>query len=398
MFKKIYFLFLLFLIFPVIVFAEDYVTVIYNANDGSGRTKTVQLPKGDSYILEGNSIFDQIDDDPNDSMDDKLISNWRTKSDGSGLYVSINYSYKNKPNDPSAVYTLFNESDTVNLYAQWVGREDASNCIENLFASGEAVSVENGNVTIERGKDVTFNMVFKESPYDQFSYLNYIELPDYIVDYIEEDPDYKAYLLKEHSLIVNISYAGSVYQETSYFHIDDGKIFIDIPPENSKTNSATNLTLRFTLWVKFEKRQINNRELTVKVFVFNEHEDTTEEIYPKGNIVTRYVDADTDEEFDSVSSTDVLGASYLPEKLSYEGYELVEEPTETHFEYEEYDQVIVYKYRKVKEVHVDPIENDSNEHNPETGGSLPVVLIVLLVITGVVTTVIYNKKRLLIKQ
>ena len=241
-------------------------------------------------------------------------------------------------------------------------------------------------------------MVFKESPYDQFSYLNYIELPDYIVDYIEEDPDYKAYLLKEHSLIVNISYAGSVYQETSYFHIDDGKIFIDIPPENSKTNSATNLTLRFTLWVKFEKRQINNRELTVKVFVFNEHEDTTEEIYPKGNIVTRYVDADTDEEFDSVSSTDVLGASYLPEKLSYEGYELVEEPTETHFEYEEYDQVIVYKYRKVKEVHVDPIENDSNEHNPETGGSLPVVLIVLLVITGVVTTVIYNKKRLLIKQ
>ena len=206
MYKKIYFLFLLFLIFPVIVFAEDYVTVIYNANDGSGRTKTVQLPKGDSYILEGNSIFDQIDDDPNDSMDDKLISNWRTKSDGSGLYVSINYSYKNKPNDPSAVYTLFNESDTVNLYAQWVGREDASNCIENLFASGEAVSVENGNVTIERGKDVTFNMVFKESPYDQFSYLNYIELPDYIVDYIEEDPDYKAYLLKEHSLIVNIMF------------------------------------------------------------------------------------------------------------------------------------------------------------------------------------------------
>ena len=87
--KKLVFLLILIMGIPLTINAKDTLTITYDANDGSGRTKTVDLPRGDSYTMLGNDVFSSLNDDAKNPHDDKVIKSWNTSPDGSGTTLSI---------------------------------------------------------------------------------------------------------------------------------------------------------------------------------------------------------------------------------------------------------------------------------------------------------------------
>ncbi|MBR4693669.1 MAG: MucBP domain-containing protein [Bacilli bacterium] len=392
---------LILLVFPIMVFAEEYITITYDANDGSGRTKTFQIQKGDSYTIEPCSIFEYIDPNPNDFMDDMVITEWNTKADNSGTHLRVGYTYSETDRSPYyvSIYNIINDWDNITLYGSWEGRADIASGIKQVRLTGlGAVPTDDGSYTLSHEASFDMEINIEETSMFQFSYLNYFEIPDYFDEYLDGEPEIKAFLEEKCPFVIKINYNGGVIDETGYFYLNDNKFFIDNPPENLYSNSSTNMTINYNFGVTVTYENINNRRLLVKTVVINNKADKTLVIYPKGNIFVKYVDADTGEVFDSVTTRDVIGLPYTPIINEYDGYELVTEVTDNNYEYEEHDQEIVFKFRKVANGKEEPKEDDSNEHNPETVGSLPVVLILLFVITGVVTTVLYDKKRLLIKK
>ncbi len=405
--KSLYFILLFLLIFPLKVFAEDTITVIYNANDGSGRTKTFEMPKGDEYTFEDGHIFEHIDPNPNDSMDDLNIAYWTTEADGGSIFIGT---YRNNPYDPYHYekYNYINNSTSLTLYAQWEGRKNIASGITSITPTGDAiVTNDDGSYTIKH--DASFELVLKlqETSSIQFNRLSYLELPDYFIDYLEEEPDIKAYYEKARPFIISITYKNEVYRATCYSYIEGNKLFINMLEGGTKPNqmieNTTNLSLTFRYWVKAETRKVNNRWLLVKTVMYNNHEEAAEEIFPKGKIVVHYIDVDTKEELDSISTTNVLGVSYTPDGKIFNGYKLIESPN-NNYEYEDYEQVIYYKYKKLSNIpqaeNTQTLSNGTKtiKENPNTSVGIPLLLFVFFLITGVLFTVLDLQKKKRIKR
>ena len=107
-----------------------------------------------------------------------------------------------------------------------------------------------------------------------------------------------------------------------------------------------------------------------------------------GTIKVKYIDVDTKKELiEEVSSTDVINRTFIPSSKEIDGYYLVETPELESYTYNEEEQTIYYKYRRVdtKEEVVEEEPQTKLEENPETGifdfikYSIIVVSIIILV-------------------
>ena len=45
---------------PFVVKAQERLTITYDANDGTGRTRVITYSKGNSYTIAGNDIFNSF--------------------------------------------------------------------------------------------------------------------------------------------------------------------------------------------------------------------------------------------------------------------------------------------------------------------------------------------------
>ena len=75
--KKIILLVIAYILFvPFMANAEEKYTITYDANDGTGRTKVVEVDNINKVKMPGVSIFKNLNDDPEDPLDDKIIYSW----------------------------------------------------------------------------------------------------------------------------------------------------------------------------------------------------------------------------------------------------------------------------------------------------------------------------------
>ena len=133
----------IFLFQSINVYGAEKITIIYDANDGSGRTKVVELDKGDEYRLLGSDAFDNLNDDSNDPMDDKVILGWMKNPDDSRYTYATYAILKNNPNSSSQynMWESLNSQTEITLYAMWDKREDISNLLAAHALSGEGATL-----------------------------------------------------------------------------------------------------------------------------------------------------------------------------------------------------------------------------------------------------------------
>ncbi len=394
MIKKAYFILLSLLVFPIMVFAEDYVTITYDANDGSGRTKVVQLEKGDSYTLAGNDLFEQFDKDPNNPMNDKVINRWGkepTSTSGFSVYSTIEPTYYGSHNSS---YDFFNDASEITLYAIWEGREDISDLLTLDNMSGEAVQYSNGEYIISDFKDFRYDVGFEETVNtvsengytiyvaNGIEQLSYYRLPKHFTDalpfYIKEE-------LEEHFPLPIIITAGSQrYNYVGSYYIKDDILYIDLIDhgdiESKKLYAASNVRISFLFQLTWNKKFINNRWIYSVTITFNSDSHDPIEVYQKGKIFIKYIDEDTNEELiPEESYSDVLGVVHNVDLKEIDGYKLIDKPEKLIYEFDEEDQTIYFKYVKNDEKEEQEEQTSIQTENPNTaiGISIRNVLIIL---------------------
>ncbi len=444
--KKLLLSLIIFFSFCIVVSA-DTLTITYDANDGSGRTKVVEFEKGDSYEIAGNDIFEQINNNPDDPMDDRIISRWTLNPDNSdfgySLFITINRI--DAHNNIDSDWTFLNNQTEVTLYAKWDERDDISDLltVDSLTGDG-VVQNENGEYSVLEYGDFTYFVSFKEIykvVYDsghaetvirQMGQLSYYRLPEYFIDNI---PFYiKKEFEKPLPFLITVTASSRTYRYIGSYYIKDNILYIDIIKHGDDASrvlySVNNVNIRFIYGIKWEKVEVNNEFIySATITYINGVTTDSVEVYQQGRIITRYIDIDTGEKLsDDGTSEGIVHNQFIPEAKEFENYELVESPEDKNYYYEPETQTLYFKYRKKKveeptpeeptpeepsadEPSVDepPVEEPKKEEeptkeinkiieekkevqeNPNTGTHLPIVVLLISIILLLLLKLIKRK-------
>lgn len=397
--KKLLLLFCIIFLFGIKNVNAETLTITFDANDGSGRTKVVEYEKGPSYKMLGADSFKYLDDNLDNPMDDKVISGWSKNPDGAITYGA--YNNITKPNyelSGTTPYDVLNNANEITLYGVWTKRQDVSYMIDSFTVMGEGVTQkENGDYNIPLDSSVEFKFVLKESAPSgglshQLSELSYFDLPDSLLEYF---PDYalKAFSIPK-SIPIRITYSGNEYPtEHAKKYIKNHKLFIDIIPDGSYgaslVESSTNITLKFSFYGRVKKIENNGHIIRGVMISYEIPDDTVEKdyIFPQGKIVSKYIDIETGKELikDEISE-DIIWTKYVLNEKNIDDYKLIEYPEEDVYYLEDKQQTIYYKYRKIN-------NSPSSEliDNPNTIRFI--TIIVLLLIINIASLYIYMIKR-----
>ena len=400
--KKLLLLLSIMLLFEIQNVNAETLTITFDANDGSGRTKVVQYEKGPSYKMLGADSFKYLDDDLDDPMDDKVIKGW-SKTPNGGTTYEANRDItrpKNTPSDQITSYDVLNNADEITLYGFWTERKDVNYMINSFTVTGEGVTQkENGDYDIPLDSSAEFQIVLKESIPSgdlayQFSELSYIDLPDSFFEYF---PDYvlEAFSNPE-SIPITISYSGNTYPTThAKKYVKDHKLFIDIISDGSYgaqlINSSTNITLRFNFYGRVKMIENNGHMVRGVTLSYEIPDDTVEEdyLFPQGKIISKYVDIDTGKELaEEEISEDIIWTKYALGQKKINNYELIEYPEEDVYYLDNEQQTLYYKYRKIAN---SPSAISNILDNPNTSRSIAILALLLTIIVG--SFYIYKIKR-----
>lgn len=383
MIKKILFLLSFIFLFEIKNVNAETFTITYDANDGSGRTKVVECEKDSGCKALGADTFKNLDDDPNDPMDDKVISGWSITPDGYRDYY---------------VYEVINNVDDITLYGIWSERKDVNYMIDSITVTGDGVTQkENGDWDIPLDSSVEFKIVISESspsenlPH-QFSELSYIDLPDSFFEYF---PDYvlEAFSAPE-SIRIKIMRNNNTYVTThSKKYVKDHKLFFDIIADGTDgsylVDRSTNIVLSFYFYGRVKMVENNGHMIRGVMLNYEIPDDTIEEeyLFPQGKIVSKYIDIDTGKELtEEKISEDVIWTKYVLDEKKINNYELIEYPEQDVYYLENGQQTLYYKYRKI----VNSSGTDEI-NNPNTSGFITISFLLLTIIA--VSFYIYMTKR-----
>ncbi len=266
--KKLLFAFIFFFSFTFFVSA-DALTITYDSNDGTGRTKVVEYEEGDSYTMADSFFFKHPDDTLDDPMDDRVISRWSYNSDGTGSSFSPATVYSSSDRYPET-YERLNNADEMTLYAIWTERKDVGYMITDFEVTGDGVTLkDNGDYDVPLDSDVDYYIRLQERapqgglPY-QFSELSYFELPESFLSYF---PDYALESFSEPKEIpFTISYRGVDYKaHNAKKYIVGNKLFIDIIRDGTYEGglmfSSTNLSIKLHFYGRVKEKIVNGRPL-----------------------------------------------------------------------------------------------------------------------------------------
>ena len=416
-------IFLFIMCMPFVVNAET-LTITFDANDGSGRTKVVEYEKGPSYKMLGADSFNYLNDDPDDPMDDKVIKGWSKTPDGTATYEANYDITRSKNAGPTVItsYDVLNNADEITLYGIWTERKDVTYMINSFTVTGEGVTQkENGDYNIPLNSSVEFEFILKEKapsgglPY-QLTELSYIDLPDSFFEYF---PNYALETFSvPKSVPIRITYSGNVYATThTKKYVKGHKLFLDIIPDGSYgahlVNSSTDITLKFTFYGKVKMVENNGHWVRGITLSYEIPDNTTEEDYsfPQGQIVIKYVDIDTGEELAAEEiGKGVIWTKYTSVEKKINNYELIEQPLGELYYLDNENQTFYYKYRKVagspstenntlvevdnpntntvnntpEEVENANIVNNTLEEvdNPKTGESTTILVLMIVIIAA----------------
>ncbi len=348
--RKHLFLILLFIMFmPFVVKAQERLTITYDANDGTGRTRVITYSKGNSYTIAGNDIFNSFNPN-NDPMNDNKIFAWCIEKNCTRLFGDFFIYQKYEKGD--SAYEILNEKTELTLYAKWDKRKDISSSIRSIDISGPELNKdENGKYIIEDKKDFEIKFYFKEknNVRDTIEQLSYIKLPEDFANVLYDVS--KSRLASPFSLPMSVYSGGTAYGQ---YYIKNDYLFIDFIVNNSVPSidlHSGNLNFSITYSVSYNKRMVNNRELyyqTVSVYcndnLANQH---TFESYPTGNIIIKYMDNDSNTEIvaDRVFN-DIIGEKFEFSVPNFEGYKFINNTPIVEYEFKEESQVIILKYIK----------------------------------------------------
>jgi hypothetical protein len=117
-----------------------------------------------------------------------------------------------------------------------------------------------------------------------------------------------------------------------------------------------------------------------------------------GTIKVKYVDIESGEEIEEeVKSVNIINNKYYPASKYIDGYYLVETPELTSYTFDEEEQTIYYKYKKIvtREEKVEPSQNKIDE-NPQTGifDYISYTIMTVITIIGITITLNIRKKKI----
>ncbi len=399
--KRYVLIIILFMMFiPFTVNAEETLTITYDANDGSGRTKVVELEKGDVYTILGTDVFEKINDDKDNPMDDEIVSRWTVNQDNSdfGYFAFSSWSRTASNGNIVSTWEFLNSQTELTLYAQWDKRVDISDLIISNSLTGEGVvQDENGDYSILDKKDFQISFSFKENESKEINNFSYYRLPKYFTDalpfYIKEE------LEDPSPLPIKIKVGNTTYTYTGVYYIKDDILYIDLIYKDDDASKslykADNLKINFMYGLTWVQKTVNNRVLYSATVTFNWNNSRDPiEIYQKGKIITEFIDIDSNVELlDKETNIGILGDLHTFEPVEIEGYELISYPENVEFEEEE--QHMKYYYKKVNKTK----DNKNIVNiltNPNTDSVFPILGFVFIIILSVYTFFkvynIYNEK------
>ncbi len=356
--KVLLLIFLLALFFvPFSVQAAEYLTITYDANDGTGRTKIIKyLKNSNSYSMAGNDTFKSTNID-NNHMNDEQISGWcyeKNCTSNWGTFPVFATYYKNDDRSGQK-YNELNSQSNITLYAKWEKRQDISQAISSITITGDNLNTdENGNYIIEDKKDFEIKFSFHTNTQQRIHQLSYIYLPEDFKNVLYDVS--KQQLLAPNSIPIEVidgTYLGKTYGS---FYIQNDILYIDFILNNSIPSQslfAGSLSFSITYSVTYNKKIVNNKELyiaTVSVYCNGDkNSQTSYEAYPTGKILIKYIDTNTKEEIKQEKTyTDYIGNVFELDFPKISGYTIVNKPNKTTYEFEEELQTIYLNYSKVE--------------------------------------------------
>ena len=378
------FLLLLIMLVPFMAKAEENYTITFDANDGSGRTKVVEVDNIKKVKMPGVSIFKNLDDDPEDPLDDKIINSWNINV-GENIYsysktrFLFNYTYD--------LEKYYKDSNNITIYAEWQGRTEVEPWYESV--KGDSVKYEN-NYIIE--PNTNFTIELNRFPRKTGYQLLYYKLPDYFTSVLSDS--LKKELEKPTVLTEKVDVAGEYYTYYGKVYIKNNYLIVDFINDESEAYAQMNTIMEvyFNVKYSFKFKQVtyNDRLLavaTVSGELNNQPTWQSNDIYPTGKIKTHYIDIDTNEEIkDSIEEEEIIGTKYSKKFVEIKDYTFVEN-TNDDIEFEEEQQTVYYKYRKI----------ESNKpmilENPKTGNKSLIIIITTTIVLSTIT-LIYKKKRI----
>ncbi len=154
------------------------------------------------------------------------------------------------------------------------------------------------------------------------------------------------------------------------------------------------ITILIWYYCNLLEEYYNNRLLKVKQYEFNTSDSTNNSIkvYPKGEIVEKYINEDGEEQLvDDITTKEILGTQYRKSNLKIDGYELVEISNDGNYLYEEETQTVYYRYRKI---------NNSILKNPKTllKYSIFIELLVIIVTAYIIFALKLKKNKKIMKN
>ena len=115
----------------------------------------------------------------------------------------------------------------------------------------------------------------------------------------------------------------------------------------------------------------------------------------KGKIIVKYIDDLTGEEIiEQIESNDIIPSEYIPQSIDIKNYDLVSIPDNNIYHYQEEDQIIYYRYKRIKK----EVKKEEIITNPETGVFSILPLTILIIVVGYILYVLINKKTLFKKM
>ena len=385
--KRYVLIIILFMMFiPFTVNAKETLTITYDANDGSGRTKVVELEKGDVYTVLGTDVFEKINDDKDNPMDDEIVTRWTLNQDNSdfGYCAFCSWSRTTSNGGTNSTWEFLNSQTELTLYAQWDKRVDISDLIISNSLTGEGVvQDENGNYSILDKKDFQISFSFKENSSKQINNFSYYRLPKYFTDAL---PFYIKEKLEDPTpLPIKCQDGYTTYTYTGVYYIKDDILYIDLIDKGDAASkclySAGNLKFNIMYDLKWVQKTVNNRVLYSATVTFNLDSRDSIEIYQKGKIITEFIDIDSNVELlDNETNIGILGDLHTFEPVEIEGYELISYPENVEFEEEE--QHMKYYYKKVNKTK----DNKNIVNiltNPNTDSVFPIFCFIFIIILSV---------------
>ena len=386
---------LLIMFIPFVVNADDKLTITYDANDGSGRTKVIEVDNIKEVKMPGVSIFKNLNDDPEDPLDDKIIYSWNMNagediSTHSKTRFHLDYTYD--------LNNYFNDSNNITIYAEWQGRIEVTLKKWNDIVSGDSVRYENNDYIIEPKTDFTIELkdFSRKSGYQ----LLYYKLPSYFTNVLSNS--LKKGLEKPIVLNEKINYLGKYYTYYGKVYIKNDYLIVDFINDESeayiKMNTITAVSFTVKYSIKYKQVTYNNRVIDVATVSGETNKQSGGEsfdVYPTGKITIKYVDEQSNESIleDNISE-EIVGTEYEIKKIDIDNYELVELPQDEYF-YEEEPQIIYIKYRKKKEIQKgEKKDNIINIiKNPNTGTRMCIVISTIILIVSLSIYLIMKRRN-----